>query len=225
MCTWPWTWSQGCRPNISYQKKNLEKKFASSTGDFCILRAPPVWVPCTWVSPAWLRGDARPLYSPLRICSECIVAMQSSWCPKRVEKKQKNCTSSVTLRASLGFFLIIIPPLAKTQCLLVRFPSFIFCCKSQSASTTFLSLTLSLLSPSHSVTGRGQSILYGLANNRNVISTPTGFRVILWHQTQEAQVSWSEKMWEVTGVQNSQNVNYPDFNYTQLKGNLERKEE
>lgn len=140
-------------------------------------------------------------------------------------KKQKNCTSSVTLRASLGFFIIIIPPLAKTQCLLVRFPSFIFCCKSQSASTTFLSLTLSLLSPSHSVTGRGQSILYGLANNRNVISTPTGFRVILWHQTQEAQVSWSEKMWEVTGVQNSQNVNYPDFNYTQLKGNLERKEE
>lgn len=89
VCTWPWTWSQGCRPNISYQKKNLEKKFASSTGDFCILRAPPVWVPCTWVSPAWLRGDARPLYSPLRICSECIVAMQSSWCPKRVEKNKK----------------------------------------------------------------------------------------------------------------------------------------
>lgn len=134
-------------------------------------------------------------------------------------KKPKNCTSSVTLRASLGFFLI--PPLAKTQCLLVRFPSFIFCCKSQSASTTFLSLTLSLLSPSHSVTGRGQSILYGLANYWNVISTPTGFRVILWHQTQKAQVSWSEKMWEVTGVRNSQNVNYPDFNYTQLKGNLE----
>lgn len=101
VCTWPCTWSQGCRTNISYQKKNLEKKFASSTGDFCILRAPPVWVPCTWVSPAWLRGDARPLYSPLRVCSECIVAMQSSWC-----QKTKNCTSSVTLRASLGFLFL-----------------------------------------------------------------------------------------------------------------------
>ena len=51
--------------NASYQKKNLDKKFASSTGDFCILSAPPVWFLCTWgvvsvrvahicVSPGWL---------------------------------------------------------------------------------------------------------------------------------------------------------------------------
>lgn len=49
---------------MSYQKKNLDKKFASSTGDFCILSAPPVYL-CTWVvvvrvahicvSPEWLR--------------------------------------------------------------------------------------------------------------------------------------------------------------------------
>lgn len=37
------------RRNASYQKKNLERKFASSTGDFCILSAPPVWFLCTWV--------------------------------------------------------------------------------------------------------------------------------------------------------------------------------
>lgn len=34
----------------SYQKKNLDKKLASSTGDFCILSAPPVWFVCTWVA-------------------------------------------------------------------------------------------------------------------------------------------------------------------------------
>lgn len=34
-----------------YQKTNLERKFASSTGDFCILRAPPVWFLCTWGFP------------------------------------------------------------------------------------------------------------------------------------------------------------------------------
>lgn len=54
---------------MSYQKKNLEKKFASSTGDFCILSAPPVWFLCTWVvsvrvahiyvSPEWLRSHRR----------------------------------------------------------------------------------------------------------------------------------------------------------------------
>lgn len=53
------------RRNMSYQKKNLDKKFASSTGDFCILSAPPVCSLCTWVvfvrvahicvSPEWLR--------------------------------------------------------------------------------------------------------------------------------------------------------------------------
>lgn len=83
---------------MSYQKKNLEKKFASSTGDFCILSAPPVWFLCTWVvcvrvahicgSPEWLRSHrqaegARLGYPPLCASGKCDITVTfSSFSPK-----------------------------------------------------------------------------------------------------------------------------------------------
>lgn len=48
----------------SYQKKNLDKKLASSTGDFCILSAAPVWVVCTWVAPERVLHICVPCAAP-----------------------------------------------------------------------------------------------------------------------------------------------------------------
>lgn len=52
------------RRNASYQKKNLDKKLASSTGDFCILSAPPVWFVCTWVAPERVGHICVPCVAP-----------------------------------------------------------------------------------------------------------------------------------------------------------------
>lgn len=57
---------------IPYQKKYLERKFASSTGDFCILRAPPVLFHCTCVL-------SLPLFSRMTASSVLTVPACADW--------------------------------------------------------------------------------------------------------------------------------------------------
>lgn len=69
---------------LSYQKKNLDKKLASSTGDFCILSAPPVWFVCTWVAPERVLHICVPCAAPCarpqeRMCSPLLSSTLRLW--------------------------------------------------------------------------------------------------------------------------------------------------
>lgn len=125
------------RWNVSYQKKYLDKKFASSTGDFCILSAPPVWFLCTWVV-------------PVRVAHICVLC--AAPCPQTQRGAAHLfypplCSSGRKMRYDY---------LVQTR---DRFLSAL--CVSLAFSMQSLTLWVPVLSGNAMV--RGQSIFYGLA--------------------------------------------------------------